>query len=736
MGMSKAESLELADLTGVNVPELIVVRSDELDKLEELEDFKKLKDNIKYAVRSSCKLEDSETESHAGEFKTFLNVNKSDIKSKVDEVVASYNGLPGEVIIQEMVDADLSGIVFTANPIGILNEMVITVGKGLGNNVVEDKIDTTTYFYNVDDKKYYFSGDEDLLSSEVLKALIDEVEFIQLVIDEFGDLTKYIDIEFAIKDNEVFILQIRPITTLKEDAEVIILDNSNIVESYPGISLPLTQDFVTEIYYKVFRQLILRVTQDDELVKKLDPDLQNMVDTCNGRMYYRISNWYSVLDIMPFSRKIISIWQEMLGVHNTKVTKRFNISTKTKLKVIKQIVALAKSNQSNMKILNNTFNSKISTYRTLIEDCNSKVQLLNVYKIIMDNLTSMWDITLINDMYTFIFTALAGKKAKAKLKNIQNLESMKPVHKLNKIVELYSIHGDDGVYKIFETDYIDTYGDRCIGELKLETKTYRTNPELLYDYIKDKSAIITNSDTDLVKLSYQLTSKDDIKNEDDKSVKYGYFAKKAKSGIKNRETSRMNRTRIFGLARDIMLQVGEMLAKDGYIDNYRDVFYLKFNELCEDKDYRDLVKLRKEQYKQFENIPNFNRLEFLERVTDKSLCNIHHKKIDEHTEFFGVGSSLGKVVGEVIVIDNPSTTIDTHNKIIVTESTDPGWVFLIKNSLGIVTERGSMLSHTAIVTRELGKPAVVNVKGIMDNLKTGDKIELDAYTGTVKLLAD
>ena len=68
------------------------------------------------------------------------------------------------------------------------------------------------------------------------------------------------------------------------------------------------------------------------------------------------------------------------------------------------------------------------------------------------------------------------------------------------------------------------------------------------------------------------------------------------------------------------------------------------------------------------------------------------------------------------------------------KTTDPGWVFLIKDSLGIIAEKGSILSHTAIITRELGKPSIVNVKDVTKLLKTGDKVEVDAYTGTITRL--
>ena len=65
--------------------------------------------------------------------------------------------------------------------------------------------------------------------------------------------------------------------------------------------------------------------------------------------------------------------------------------------------------------------------------------------------------------------------------------------------------------------------------------------------------------------------------------------------------------------------------------------------------------------------------------------------------------------------------------------TDPGWVFLLSNSKGIISEKGSLLSHTAIISRELKIPAVVGVKDAFDLIKDGDIIELDGNTGTIKI---
>ena len=86
-----------------------------------------------------------------------------------------------------------------------------------------------------------------------------------------------------------------------------------------------------------------------------------------------------------------------------------------------------------------------------------------------------------------------------------------------------------------------------------------------------------------------------------------------------------------------------------------------------------------------------------------------------------------------MVIEQPDLSMDTTGKILVTHSTDPGWVFLIQNAAGIIAEKGSLLSHTAIITRERGKPAVVGVKDATRLIRTGDRVIIDADSGLVRL---
>jgi len=73
--------------------------------------------------------------------------------------------------------------------------------------------------------------------------------------------------------------------------------------------------------------------------------------------------------------------------------------------------------------------------------------------------------------------------------------------------------------------------------------------------------------------------------------------------------------------------------------------------------------------------------------------------------------------------------------ILVAERTDPGWVLLFPAAASRIVEQGSLLSHSAIVSRELGIPSVVSVPGVTKWLRNGDLIEIDGGKGTVRRLA-
>lgn len=777
---SKIENLKIMKNAGIPVPEFETFSFEELVGSEE--EIKKalkacegkfaseksmiLKEAVKksvrvkkeiklegerFSVRSSSCVEDSAENSFAGQFDTFLNVERGEIEQKITECVCSlYNEnvlvymekagldigmLKMNVIVQKMIDSDVSGIVFTANPQGILNETVIVAGRGLGENVVSDKIDTTSYYYSLTDNIYYYDGKEDLLSDEKVHEI---TEASKIICNHIG---KYTDIEFAIENNRLYILQARPITTLS-DKNPIIFDNSNIVESYPGLSLPLTVSFVETVFAGVFKDAGRRLLKNKKELRKRYDILENTVGTANGRIYYNLNSWYSAIKFLPFSEKIIAVWQELVGVKYKEYDESKNeINPFIKASVYFNTLTELLATPRNMKKLNERFiNIKNYVYKRFEEEMSAK-EILELYDKIQDQLLSCWGITLLNDTYAFIFTGLLKARLKKKYDNheelansyisgITDIESMKPVREMIRI----AVEKDEMTKEEYErraSEYIDVYGDRCLEELKLETETFRTNPAMFGAKIRE----VAEDKEKLVQLLEDKKNEIDIKI--DPLTKF--LSNRCMLGIGNREIQRLNRSRIFGMVREAVLRLGDIYTKENCIETRRDVFYLTFDELrmlaekpC---DMKETVSSRKKKYEMFSLLPAYSRIIFSQKAFDKNHRNINMAAVQSSKdEMVGVPCSNGIVEGEVYIVTDVKKAGSVKDKILVTKTTDPGWVFLLAEAKGVVSEKGSLLSHTAIISRELGIPAVVGIENILSTLKNGDIIRIDGSTGVVKLI--
>lgn len=94
----------------------------------------------------------------------------------------------------------------------------------------------------------------------------------------------------------------------------------------------------------------------------------------------------------------------------------------------------------------------------------------------------------------------------------------------------------------------------------------------------------------------------------------------------------------------------------------------------------------------------------------------------------------GVVEGEALVIEDINNIGNVKDKILITKMTDPGWVFLLATAKGVISEKGSLLSHTAIISRELKIPSIVGVENVLDIIKTGDIVKMDGSNGTIEII--
>jgi pyruvate,water dikinase len=102
----------------------------------------------------------------------------------------------------------------------------------------------------------------------------------------------------------------------------------------------------------------------------------------------------------------------------------------------------------------------------------------------------------------------------------------------------------------------------------------------------------------------------------------------------------------------------------------------------------------------------------------------------------GVPASAGHIIGQARVIsDSLDLGVIRSGEILVTHSTNPAWAPLLLNAGGLVTNVGGLLSHGAILAREYGLPAVLNVRGATELITSGEWIEIDGGRGTVNILS-
>ena len=730
-----------------------------------------------YSVRSSANVEDGASASFAGQFSTRLFVEVDDLVEAIEETLLSLyqssalsyyfeQGISLEtvklyVILQDMITGEVSGVYFTANPQGLLNEHLIVVGSGVGSGIVEDKVDTTMVTIHPDDQLSYFetTGASPILTEQQQVDLEDLAKKVTAI---FGPR---MDIEFTFSNDQLYVLQARRITKMPTGS-VTILDNSNIVESYPGTTTPLTFSFIQEAYGSIFRGLAKRMLKNDtETLQSFEPTFQNMIAQVNSRVYYQITNWYKLLQLLPFSKQVIPIWQDMLGVQATAISETtVKISRSTRLKIMGRIIKSFIQVPRSMRQLDSDFEAISERFDQTYSRDASFEELHQLFEQIKEQVLEQWDVTLINDLYAFVYTGLLKKvcspeEVQEEIAGIEQIESMKPVFELNTIIstiqkennrdyrkKINSLTSERAV-EFIDTDshpitqdirrFIHQFGDRAPEELKLETATFRSQPFSLIQLIQQQLALPSLTIPTDAKMTVTRKSRNPLVNG---------LKKRAMTGIKYRESSRLNRTRIYGMMRLLFITMGEQLVKENRLEQSEDVFYLTMAELFDLASHKDLSnmqsKIEKRQHKRSvdQQLPAFSRLIYAGTIFEKYPQNINHQKVasTNQQDFQGIGCSKGVVRGQVLVVEDIQTVTiqQSHDKIIVTKMTDPGWVYLLTQAKGIIAEKGSLLSHTAIISRELGIPSVVNVKQATQQLKTGEWIEINGQTGLIKRLED
>ncbi|KAF9438995.1 hypothetical protein BGZ76_001890 [Entomortierella beljakovae] len=648
-------------------------------------------------------------------------------------------------------------------------------------------------------------------------------------------------------------------------------DNSNIVESYSGVTTPLTFSFASYNYRIVYETMLTFLGTPPKYMQDREDAFVNLLGYIRGNVYYNLMNWYRLLLLAPLGKFSDPKHMEtMMGVKqgqegNADMEKefkkildarpKFNSWHKTRL-LLKYISAYRNID----RIVNDffvNFDAFYSSGRELDFNSMSLEDIAHYYKKNASALLRDWKAPVINDLLvmgffgslkSFIAKHLIEPKAAsssgaseptaeeakaiaadaAAVDSLQNdllcgedVESAKPTKMLMEIAKnidstieypnlghwfqnhkdeiLKAIKPEGGQWILRSTilklsfvkasellaelnkhepgkqqppvqvvadvlamilEFLDSYGFRCINELKLEEKDLNDDPAFVIDaiagYVRTKAYEVEDLDKREQQIRAAAEALVHQKLKGTQLKIFMWLLRNTRRVVKHRENLRFARSKVFGVMRRIFRGMGHQLVKLGALETEQDVFFLTTDELMSyvdgravSRDLKALTKIRKVEFDGYLADANAPPERFITRGAagvyiwyPHILADLDLLKDTEDSNgppepgvLKGVSCCPGIVEGVVRVVKDISETRDLNNEILVTARTDPGWVPLYPMCSGLLIERGSLLSHSAVVARELGLPTIVGISGgLMKRLKTGMRIRMDAGKGRVYIL--
>jgi rifampicin phosphotransferase len=741
------------------------------------------------AVRSSAVDEDGAQHSFAGQLESFLNVAPANVPATVARVWQSAfserlrayrreHGLPSEpnapaVLVQRMVNADVAGVAFSADPVsGRRSVAVVSAVRGLGEKLVSGEANADTF---------HVSRDGEIISRQCSAApLLTDLQ-VQNVAALARAAAKHFgrpqDIEWAIADGQLWLLQSRAITTLASlrdsDGELRIWDNSNIAESYGGITTPLTYSFARRAYEEVYRQFCRLMRVPERTIKANDDTFRSMIGLVRGRVYYNLVNWHRVLAMLPGYAMNRPFMEQMMGVKEPLPAEAVPPPAHSGAKWrdalhLAQTVAGLVWNHVTLKRQIASFYKRLNTAlaepRVPLTEMRPE-ELAAHYRDLERQLLTRWDAPLVNDFFAMIFhgvlrklCARAGNESLANelIRDSGEIISAEPARRMKELAALAAPH-EQLVTSLREgsprdvrhasravpefasklNDYLRRFGDRCLDELKLESATLDDDATPLFRAV---AALAGRTDR---AQSAATSTHQRAEGSARHGLLFTWVLRHTRARVRDRENLRFERTRLFGRVRRIFVELGKRLHSDGHLEHPRDIFFLDLNEALgfvdgttASADLKSLVTARRNEFAVYADVPApADRFETRGAVHhanpfQASAClEAIPASGDTRT---GLACCAGIVRGRVRVITDARDARIEPGEILVAERTDPGWIMLFPAAAGVLVERGSLLSHAAIVSRELGLPGIVSISGLTAWLQTGDVVEMDGSTGVAR----
>ena len=793
-------------------------------------------DGATVAVRSSAVGEDSADHSFAGQHDSYLHVGGGD--DLIDAVVRcwasaftaralGYRQMRGigvdrvamGVVVQPMVDGLASGVMFTVHPVtGDRDRVLISAVYGLGEGVVSGELDADSHVVHrltgaiqteVADKAERIVGaGQGTRHEPVPDELRRQPCLTETQARRLADLGVAIharrgapqDVEWTLDaDDRLWLLQSRPISALPPppapaaDAGTI-WDNSNIIESYTGVTTPLTFSFAKRAYEIVYRQFHDIVGVPAPVIEGNADLYPNILGLLHGRVYYNLINVYRLIALLPGFEFNKPLLEQMMGLKDAadyaperpevSPARRYLVELPRLLKTAVQFGHQIATVERRVDGFFELFEEVVDDYGDADFRSMEPADLARVYEDMERRLLWNWKVPIVNDFAVMIFYGVlrsltekwgiddSGSLHHELLCGEGGLMSTEPAKAALRVA--LRIHDDPAVAELFHRgspdelaaalrdreppsevwdwidDYLDRFGYRCVGELKLEERSLKDDPSVLMSSLQ---GYLGGDPPDPDELDRRERNKRRAAEQKVdaalarrplRKTVYRWMLKKARASVRDRENMRFSRTRIFGLSRDLFRGLGWQLYRMGELAEPDDVFYLTVPDLFDlvhgtstCTDLRGMAAVRKAEFERYraEDDPADHLVTRGIPYRNNPLFSVEApgEAPGGDGTLTGTPCSPGTVRAPVRVVETPRGEPPLNGEILVAARTDPGWVTLFPSAAGLLIERGSPLSHSAVVARELGIPAIVGISGLLRAVETGQVVEMDGGAGTIAL---
>jgi rifampicin phosphotransferase len=696
--------------------------------------------------------------------------------------------------IQVMALGTRSFVAFTRDPRDDSRQTVIAAAHGIGTGVVNEEADIDHYFVagteiRVEDvRKHRMVGPDGITA--VPGHLVDHPVLSLQEIRKIAGMGTQVetlfgspqDIEGTITaDGSIFLVQARPVMRTRERAAPIYWTNHNITESFPGVSSALTYSQAQEFYRRSFGDLYRRLGVPKRRFESRSHYLEQMVGFLDGRVYYRVEAWHALHGLLPIFELIRPGWENTMGITGP-ARGRPQWTRWQAFRSIPGLMARMMRHSGEIR----SFLRWWDDYYEQAGDLSGRAadDLVNFYREMWSLVSVRWGVTLINSIFIRLFAdmtnALLRRWAGADRSILPGLladgresRSLQAVRAAIGLAEELGTNAEfssavsrdrsrqlwddleDGRYGARAAnavhDYLRRFCDRSPHDLKLEEATPRQQPWMIFDLIRPYfRAGLTTAENRAGERRAAEEARTRLAARCPQRWRRAVLwvlASGLRKAIRFREDTRFCRSQLYGLSREVMWRLGAQLAESGQLDSADDIIDLTVHEVIgaydgtlPGSDLRGLAAHRKAERERYQSMPSRHTLIAVEPnmpVAQVLASSTSVRTSPPDGALQGLGSSPGTVRGRArVVLDLSADATQYQGTILIARETDPGWLFLMMVARGLVVERGTLLSHTAITGRLLGIPTVVSVPDATRRIPDGALIEIDGTSGTIQIMED